>query len=37
MITNSVMEKLNMIIKLNFKETNTNTIRHLKIEPCRKQ
>jgi len=37
MITNSVVEKLNIILKLIFKETNTNTIHHLKIDPCRKR
>jgi hypothetical protein len=37
MIKNSVVEKLNIILKLIFKETNTNTIQHLKVEPCQKQ
>jgi hypothetical protein len=37
MILIKLAEKLNMILKLIFKETNTNTIHHLKIEPCRKR
>jgi hypothetical protein len=37
MILIKLAEKLNMILKLIFKETNTNTIHHLKVEPCQKQ